>query len=78
MGATIAKLLGMKSLVIRTTLKHVFIPLLGQAKQGEGVALVGGKIGASVRKTSLWLIGRCVEQLLFMNNHHPHSLVFLH
>jgi hypothetical protein len=61
-GATITKLLGMKSLVIRTTLEHVFIPLLGQAKQEEGVALVGGRIRASVRKKPMvdWKMCRTV------------------
>jgi hypothetical protein len=49
-GATIVKLLGVKSLVIKTTLEHVFIPLLGWAKQEERVALVGGRTGVSVRK----------------------------
>jgi hypothetical protein len=61
-GATIAKLLGVKSLVIRTILKHVFIPLLGWVKQEEGVALVGGRIGASVRKKPMvdWKMCRIV------------------
>jgi hypothetical protein len=51
----------MKSLVIRTTLEPMPIPLLGQAKQG-GIVLVGGRIRANVGKSPLvnWKMGRVV------------------
>jgi hypothetical protein len=60
-GAIVAKSLGMKSLVIRTTLEPMPIPLLGQAKQG-GIVLVGGRIRANVGKSPLvnWKMGRVV------------------
>jgi len=60
-SAIVGKPLGMKSLVIRTTLEPMPIPLLGQAKQG-GIVLVGGRIRASVGKGPLvnWKMGRVV------------------
>lgn len=57
----VAKPLGVKSFVIRTTLEPMSIPLLGQAKQG-GVVLVGGSIKVSVGEGPLvsWKMGRTV------------------
>ncbi len=60
-SAIVAKPLGVKSLVIRTTLEPMPIPLLGQAKQG-GIVLVGGRIRASVGEGPLvnWKMGRTI------------------
>jgi hypothetical protein len=59
---TAAKPLGVKSPVINITLEPVPIPLLGQAKQEEGVGLVGSRTGAGVGKGPLvsWKMGRAV------------------
>jgi len=59
-SAIVAKPLGVKSLVIRTTLEPMPVPLLGQAKRG--IVLVGGRIRASVGKGPLvnWKMGRVV------------------
>ncbi|CAK9878272.1 unnamed protein product [Sphagnum jensenii] len=61
-GETAAKPLGVKSPVINITLEPAPIPLLGQAKQEEGVALVGSRTGAGVGKGALvsWKMGRAV------------------
>jgi hypothetical protein len=76
-SAIVAKPLGMKSHVIRTTLKPMHVPLLGQAKQEGGVILVSGRTRTNVGLGLLvsWKMGRTIVAL---SNHHPHSLVFLH
>jgi hypothetical protein len=60
-SAIVAKPLGKKSFVIRTTLEPMFIPLCGQAKQGR-VVLVGGntKVGVGEGPLVSWKMGRTV------------------
>jgi hypothetical protein len=58
----VAKPLGMKSHVIKTTLKPMHVPLLGQAKQEGGVILVSGRTRTSVGLGPLvsWKMGRAI------------------
>jgi len=59
-SAIVAKPLGMKSHVIRTTLKPMHVPLLGQAE--GGVILVSGRTRTSVglRPLVSWKMGRVI------------------
>ncbi len=41
-GAIVIRPLGVKFLITITTLKPMLVPLLGHAKQEEGIALMGG------------------------------------
>jgi hypothetical protein len=52
----------MKSHVIKTTLKPMHVPLLGQAKQEGGVILVSGRTRTSVGLGPLvsWKMGRAI------------------